>query len=238
MYVYEALSYVWGDSSITRTILLEGREFQVTTNLYSALRRLRYPDYTRIIWIDAICINQSNLEERSQQVLLMKNIYEGAEEVLMWMGDSEERFHEPVCIIDCRWKRILNGNVSRRTNDADISGDEVLAAFRLISMITTSTQPSDISCGEPGLDSNSTIAPHFIKGFQAIRRLIQFQYWTRIWVFQKITFARSATLIWGHVSAPWDMFVLCAAKLGGKSFVHHFPSLRPFLRPVTDDFFL
>src|SRR4051812_25210123 len=55
---YQILSYVWGDPKISERILLPGCGFRVTTNLYAALRRLRLSNETRIIWIDALCINQ------------------------------------------------------------------------------------------------------------------------------------------------------------------------------------
>ncbi|KAG4436586.1 hypothetical protein IFR05_007940 [Cadophora sp. M221] len=72
---FETLSYVWGDPNITRNILLNGSEFPVTTYLYDALKRLRRIHEARIFWIDAICVNQQDLAERSSQVSLMVKIY-------------------------------------------------------------------------------------------------------------------------------------------------------------------
>jgi hypothetical protein len=60
---FEALSYVWGDPLITRQIKLNSQPFRVTENLEAALRRLRHDDRARIMWIDAICINQRNPRE-------------------------------------------------------------------------------------------------------------------------------------------------------------------------------
>lgn len=57
---YEALSYTWGDPLDKTPIFLNGVTFLVTKNLHWALRRLRHSDETRHIWIDALCINQSN----------------------------------------------------------------------------------------------------------------------------------------------------------------------------------
>ncbi|ETS07232.1 HET-domain-containing protein [Trichoderma reesei RUT C-30] len=72
---YEALSYTWGDENDRREIAVNGYIVDVTVNLYSALRRLRLENETRVLWIDALCINQTDLDERSQQVQLMRNIY-------------------------------------------------------------------------------------------------------------------------------------------------------------------
>lgn len=66
---YEALSYFWGDPNNTQTVVLNCRLRSVTTNLESALRRLRRQDgEQRILWVDALCINQDDIAERNQQV--------------------------------------------------------------------------------------------------------------------------------------------------------------------------
>jgi|SRR6266498_3420146 len=63
---------------------------KVTVNLYAALRQLRRSDSSRILWVDAPCIDQSNLDERSQQVYIMGDIYSHANEVLIWLGEEHE----------------------------------------------------------------------------------------------------------------------------------------------------
>lgn len=84
---YDALSYVWGDQGTKTTILLDAKPFDVTMNLCWALRRTRDRHETRLIWADAICINQRDLQERSQQVAMMSSIFGGASRVLICMGD-------------------------------------------------------------------------------------------------------------------------------------------------------
>ena len=87
---YEALSYVWGVSSVRIPILLDEHPFRVTQNLDLALRFLRPPTDDRTLWIDAICVNQDDLGERSAQIQLMKNIYQDAHRVVSWLGDEDE----------------------------------------------------------------------------------------------------------------------------------------------------
>ena len=61
---YDALSYMWGDLSVTRSIQLDDdNEFQVTVNLENTLRDLRLTDRSSILWVDAVCINQDDIEE-------------------------------------------------------------------------------------------------------------------------------------------------------------------------------
>jgi hypothetical protein len=62
----------------------------VTTNLYAALLHLRNSSLERIIWIDAICIDQKNDEERAQQIQLMAKIYSQASRVLVWLGEAAD----------------------------------------------------------------------------------------------------------------------------------------------------
>ncbi|KAF8853575.1 hypothetical protein BDZ45DRAFT_598307, partial [Acephala macrosclerotiorum] len=85
---YEALSYTWGDTSVTETIFLQGHPFQATVNLVSALRHLRLKDQTRTMWVDAICVDQANILEREQQVPFMRKIYSMAERDLLWLGED------------------------------------------------------------------------------------------------------------------------------------------------------
>jgi hypothetical protein len=98
---YEALSYVWGDPSRSRSIFLEGELFKVTSNLYAALLQLRDHSFPRIIWIDAICINQLDDDERGLQVRFMANIYGNAKRVIVWLGEAADSSDEALEAIRC-----------------------------------------------------------------------------------------------------------------------------------------
>jgi len=88
---FEALSYVWGDASITLPIQLEtDASFPVTKNLERVLRYLRLDDSPRTLWIDAISIDQQNVPERNEQVQKMARIYESASKVLLWVGEEDD----------------------------------------------------------------------------------------------------------------------------------------------------
>lgn len=87
---YEALSYCWGNPAITKQILVDNAPLEITQNLYSALYHLRVKDRPRFIWVDAICINQADTEEKNAQVRLMQEIYRRADEVLIWLGGAAD----------------------------------------------------------------------------------------------------------------------------------------------------
>jgi hypothetical protein len=91
---YVALSYTWGRDckSNTRIIFIDGKRFQVGLNLWEALRFLKGRIPEKYLWVDAICINQNNVNERNQQLRLMPAIYRRAEMVAVWLGTSEHDF--------------------------------------------------------------------------------------------------------------------------------------------------
>jgi hypothetical protein len=89
-HLYEALSYVWGDPDITLPILVQGKTFNVTVNLHAALLQLRNHSIERILWIDAICIDQGNQSEKEHQIQYMANIYGQANRVLVWLGEAAD----------------------------------------------------------------------------------------------------------------------------------------------------
>jgi Heterokaryon incompatibility protein (HET) len=86
--VFEALSYVWGNPEDTDPINVDDAEFQATKNLIKALKRLRSSNGSRTIWVDAVCINQKDFDERAQQVGIMHLIYEKASSVQVFLGES------------------------------------------------------------------------------------------------------------------------------------------------------
>ncbi|PQE15502.1 hypothetical protein CJF32_00006848 [Rutstroemia sp. NJR-2017a WRK4] len=101
-HIYEALSYVCGDPDITLPIYIDETDrngspensLEVTTNLYAALSRLRDHNFERIMWVDAICIHQTSMEERRQQVQLMAKIYSSADRVTVWLGEQGKEMEE------------------------------------------------------------------------------------------------------------------------------------------------
>lgn len=87
--LYEALSYCWGGSDKPYSISIGDRYLPVTANLHAALLQLRDRFLSRVLWVDAICINQDDKEERGQQVRSMAEIYCKASRVIVWLGKAE-----------------------------------------------------------------------------------------------------------------------------------------------------
>ncbi|KAK5655801.1 hypothetical protein OQA88_5339 [Cercophora sp. LCS_1] len=92
--VFEAVSYTWassdGDDSSCRSIQCgsAGQHISITRSCEAALRNLRYPDKDRVLWVDAICIDQSNFLERNHQVKNMIAVFRSAQRVLVYLGED------------------------------------------------------------------------------------------------------------------------------------------------------
>lgn len=96
---YTALSYVWGNPQASQGITVEDHDFPVTENLYSALRHMQYTTIQPAIWIDAICIDQANTDEKNDQVPKMGDLYSRAKRVLVWLGPGDQKSDQAVTIL-------------------------------------------------------------------------------------------------------------------------------------------
>ncbi|KAF1954235.1 hypothetical protein CC80DRAFT_390480, partial [Byssothecium circinans] len=91
---YVALSYTWGCPIEDPYFRVSSNEVDgIGRNLYEALKRLTENNHepVRLIWIDQLCINQDDLEERASQVSLMDVIYNCCQKVIVWLGEELER---------------------------------------------------------------------------------------------------------------------------------------------------
>lgn len=86
---YEAISYTWGDQDRTERLVCDGAIINITPNLASALRCLRYRTRPRRLWADAVCINQEDLAEKGKQIPLMARIFRSATQVRVWLGNGD-----------------------------------------------------------------------------------------------------------------------------------------------------
>lgn len=89
-HMYEALSYVWGSGQRPHILHIDEKSLPITANLYEVLLRLRDKMIERILWIDAVCIDQTSIEERGQQIQYMAEIYSKASRVIVWLGEAAD----------------------------------------------------------------------------------------------------------------------------------------------------
>lgn len=133
--VYDALSYPWGPDKDhpTCSMLCSGVKIPITKNCYDALRSLTKNLKLQHTWIDAICINQDDNNEKSQQIPLMRDIYGKARRVLIWLGVKTQRSDEAI-----RWVKYAARNhgpyssVKMRSFPGMIWPPEVFKIARLV----------------------------------------------------------------------------------------------------------
>ncbi|PMD41902.1 HET-domain-containing protein [Hyaloscypha variabilis F] len=111
---YEALSYVWGNPNVTQDVLIHERSQAVTKNLELALRHIRLPKKKRILWVDALCIDQSHVIEKNHQVAQMRDIYLNSKRVVVWLGEEGSA---QAAIKFCRKLKQKNFSISGMPND-------------------------------------------------------------------------------------------------------------------------
>ncbi|PMD18892.1 heterokaryon incompatibility, partial [Hyaloscypha hepaticicola] len=83
---YTALSYVWDPPTLTAQISIDNLPISITSSVHTALLALRSPYEYPYLWIDQICINQDNIQEKTEQVKLIREIYHNAERTIAWLG--------------------------------------------------------------------------------------------------------------------------------------------------------
>jgi hypothetical protein len=163
---YIALSYTWGDPTDTVPILLNGETFHIRKNLYLALWQFRLPPGhgSLFYWIDAICINQEDAEERNTQVRRMGRIYENAKEIYVWLGPAAHDSHLAIQKINTLGEYVKQQGLKTEFDQDDVS-----------KILGPSESPFN---GRPWI---------------ALQRLLERPWWTRIWVVQESTIERVPT---------------------------------------------
>lgn len=190
---YEALSYCWGDAAAQKIIECDGHPVHVTQSLHSALLQLRRGafDGPRRIWADAICINQQDLEEKSQQVRMMGRIYRRASNVLVWLGPVTGKLKGSAFSIS-------QGALSQAWLDRLW---HAFLAYTANQETRTYMQLSKEEQNSYGLD----YYPSDRRWYELLE-LAGHPWFTRMWIVQEIALAQHADVICGECTISWEKF--------------------------------
>ena len=190
---YTALSYTWGPATAqeasvegitnrpSKTINCNGHPILITQNLYHFLRRASEDETlsANSLWIDNLCIDQSNEGERTNQVKLMSRIYHSAEQLFIWLGEEDRDTANSFNLMRCL---------------AHL-GDDDLKRVTPASIAT----PTTISLLSP-----YGAAEHW----QSVRRFFaNREYFQRIWIVQEVMLATRRTALCGRYSIDWNDIV-------------------------------
>lgn len=179
---YTALSYCWGGED--DTIWCNGLVHKINLGALQALRRLREAccDY-KYVWIDAICIDQHNFEEKAQQVPKMLKIYSKADKVVVWLGEDQDPLGNILCVLEHQLDAALE-TLLRQNPD-----------------ILEQMEHSHISSGGSGA-TNTT--PETL--IRAMNQLLDLPWFGRVWTKQEVWGAREVVLWYKDKSCHWDRF--------------------------------
>ncbi|KAL6788730.1 heterokaryon incompatibility domain-containing protein [Trichoderma sp. SZMC 28012] len=193
MVSYEALSYTWGSPHLPQKIRVNGFYFKITRNLYSALRDLRFQDRQRVLWIDAVCIDQKNDKERGHQVGQMGDIYKEADNVIFRLGlgsAGTDLFME-----NLQWlQKESIQHACRAWSRQDSRWEDLWTSFRPLSE-------------EPDVD------PAKLQR-QGLHEILTQHWFRRVWILQEVAFAKAAIISCGKKSVSARLFGLAPLLLG------------------------
>ncbi|KAK7722801.1 hypothetical protein SLS63_009196 [Diaporthe eres] len=215
---YEALSYAWGSEADPARVRVRSRGHKhepdsyylsITRNLSDALRALRRyhpaagdPEGTlasslsRVLWIDAICINQANSAEKGPQVAMMGSIYQSASRVIAWLGPEDETSHRAMrfmCSVG------LQVNVSFRGSGLSPAPGAADPTF------------GDIQVPLSGTNDHDMVA--------CLTALFERAWFSRLWVVQEILLgnpSRTVVLCGSQDAVPWSLFRKAIAAVSWK----------------------
>jgi len=183
-----AISYMWGDVSRNHEVMCDGKTIKVTSSVFFLLDKIRTTE-SHLIWIDSIAINQDDLAERSQQVSLMKDIYQSAKTVLIWIGDETRYTKEAFeAAEDLSW----GFDYIKSTNqikDGGFGQFETTADIPELSQLELLTK-------EPWWEGVEDAFPR--------------NYFRRLWIVQEIVLSSNASVVCGRHQIPWEIFYKAA----------------------------
>ncbi|TPX18042.1 uncharacterized protein E0L32_011861 [Thyridium curvatum] len=203
---YETLSYTWGDPSETATIIVDGQSRQVTVNLRDALRHIRRKSQDVHLWIDALCINQSDTEEKGHQVGQMRDIYGEASNTIVWLGTASDGSETTI--------EELN-RTGRMLKESGIRG-KLIALARLSSNQNTEYAELEKEINNDLADLISAAMldiPKVIDMANGLRALSLRPYWNRVWIIQEYVVSRNIDIRCGGQVVPFDHFHGCLLYL-------------------------
>lgn len=197
---FEALSYRWGTGDADVTISIDGRTFLVRRNVYDALLFFRRFSRGLPIWIDAICINQDDMTERSSQVRIMPHIYSRAVTGLVWLGAKYSKYHP---LKDQGFARsghrrysieLPDPFVAKEEAGKPIPGEAIFAA-----MMSGNFTATKLGGGRKiGRDQTWD---------DMLDELYSDDYWSRVWIVQEIGKAQQIEVCYGLVADTWEDFI-------------------------------
>jgi hypothetical protein len=200
---FDALSYVWGYADVKEWIKVDGKTVEVTLNLEAALRRVRNTENSELLWVDALCINQRDVEEKNLQVMRMKDIYTMCGRVLIWLGDTmmDGTGDENIKVAVATMAMSFLKKIHRIARDKDMVGKpnfrETFKKWTVEVNVDLFKDPSTVGLPKVG-------APEW----ENLSKFLSRPWFSRVWIIQEasgvdhtlLMVGKDARLGWGQLS--------------------------------------
>ena len=196
---YEALSYTWGPTTnpVTAHVVdssdctLPQPHIQIRANLACALQHLRYHDRPRTLWVDALCINQDDVDERNAQVKRIGAIYSLAQRVVVWLGPEAE--------------------------DSDLAISSLVYFGAQVEYFTDENLGDSPGATEPQWWRPAYQLPYDQQTWSSLIALFRRPWFSRVWVLQEALLANQEAVVHcGRTSCPWAVLRKIILILPGK----------------------
>jgi hypothetical protein len=203
---YKALSYTWGspfntdhpswdqhqESDRTYDLHLGAGTVQITERLRDALIRVRKTNKALVLWIDAVCIDQSHDEEKSWQIQKMREIYEKASRVLIWLGPSDDTSDLAMLVLQGGYRHYLKTSPLMKLGERRVDAPPPTSVEEFNGQLIAASMGKLFGMT---IQSDDPIPDYPIK---AVANLLNRAYWGRGWCWQEFTVATKTSILCGE----------------------------------------
>ena len=199
---YEAVSYTWGSPEKSREILVDGCRIKVTASAYDLLLAMSSLWFPKLLWINAICINQEDDVEKDEQVLLMQMIYSSAVLVNVWLGNSSTSHDASSAQPRPGWSRYAAFNQGLITNTSRQKARWAMDILNEIQIVGHGFLGNELEIYHK-LARNVSTRFHKLR-WDGLIEALQQPWFERIWVVQEVILATHAVIYYGHQTIDWE----------------------------------
>ncbi|KAF7198338.1 Heterokaryon incompatibility protein 6, OR allele [Pseudocercospora fuligena] len=190
---YNSLSYVWGDAAERSSISVDGKLLDIPQSSEKALRRVRKRDEFIVVWIDAVCINQDDEAERSQQVAMMADIYR----------NGHTNF-------------VILGHDAPESTESALNSMDLLREIEIEDAIEDGTSLVDVIHNMYGTNRDSTAGFTFEMDQSALAEFYAQPWFHRLWVVQEFALAKCNICLFGQYEIQLEHILMSARWLDHK----------------------
>ena len=197
---FHAVSYCWGTSKKRARVVIDGQDVTIPQVAAVAIRNLGKVSF-HPLWIDAVCIDQNNLQEKSRQVGMMKDVFSKAASVLIWLGPAQRSTANAIASIERIHKQCLEATDGLEDLQAHFYGTD----------------------GSPGFKYSN--APLPACDWSALQEFYSAPWFGRLWVIQEIGLAKNSAVYVGSLSVDAEKVVLAARWMVHRKYARYYKGL-------------